>query len=56
MNTILLAGAISALAAFDAAAQGNSSYELDVINQLATKTAVSTMPVSQLLNARAMKP
>lgn len=51
VNTILVAGALTALTAFDAAAQGNSSYELDVINQLATKTAVSTMPVSQLLNA-----
>src|SRR5689334_14951327 len=51
VNTTLAAGAMSALVALNATAQGNSAYELQVLNQLSTKTAVSSMPASQLLNA-----
>ncbi|HEX2750448.1 MAG TPA: type 1 glutamine amidotransferase domain-containing protein [Verrucomicrobiales bacterium] len=49
-NQILAAGALSLLSTF-AAAQGNSSRELEIVNQLSTRAAVSSMPVSQLLNA-----
>jgi protease I len=50
-NQIIAAGALSLLSTFDAAAQGNSSRELEIVNQLSTRAAVSSMPVSQLLNA-----
>src|SRR6218665_2387684 len=51
VNTFLVAGALTVLATLEATGQGNSSHELEVINQLTTKSAVSSMPVSQLLNA-----
>lgn len=49
--SILAASALSLSAALNVTAQGNSTHELNVINQLATQSAVSSMPVSQLLNA-----
>lgn len=48
VNQIL---AISLSTALVAGAQSNSTHELEVINQLSTRSAVSSMPVSQLLNA-----
>lgn len=51
VNSILAASALSLSATLHATAQGNSTHELDVVNQLATQSAVSSMPVSQLLNA-----
>lgn len=52
MKTVILAAsALSLFAAPGGKAQTNSSHELDVINQLSTKSAVASMPVSQLLNA-----
>jgi protease I len=50
-KNILAASALSAIAILNASAQSNSTHELEVINQLSTKAAVSSMPVSQLLNA-----
>lgn len=52
MPSILMTSAFSLLlSTWHAAAQGNSTYELEVLNQLSTKAAVSSMPVFQLLNA-----
>jgi len=51
VNPTLAAGAISALVTLNAPAQGNSSRELEVLNQLSTRSAVASMPASQLLNA-----
>lgn len=51
MNATLTAGALSALVTLNAVAQGNTTHELDVLNQLSTRSAVSSMPASQLLNA-----
>ncbi|MEZ0387958.1 MAG: DJ-1/PfpI family protein [Verrucomicrobium sp.] len=51
MQSIFVASALSMLTALNANAQGNSTHELEVLNQLSTKPAVSSMPVFQLLNA-----
>ena len=51
MQSIFVASALSVLTALNANAQGNSTRELEVLNQLSTKPAVSSMPVFQLLNA-----
>ncbi|WP_052574100.1 type 1 glutamine amidotransferase domain-containing protein [Haloferula sp. BvORR071] len=51
LSQLILAGTSSILTILPAAAQGNSTHELEVINQLSSKAAVSSMPVSQLLNA-----
>jgi protease I len=48
---VLLASAFGLLASLPSHAQGNSAHELEVISQLSTKSAVSSMPVHQLLNA-----
>jgi len=48
---IILIAVLSAFTMLPAQAQTNSAHELDVINQLSTRSAVSSMPVSQLLNA-----
>ena len=37
--------------ALSAGAQSNSTHELEILSQLSTKPAASTMPVFQLLNA-----
>jgi protease I len=60
INQIIAAGILSVFAVVNAEAQltvktkemkTNYSHELEVVNQLATQTAVVTMPVSKLLNA-----
>ena len=60
INQLVLTGTLSVLAASSAVAQttvhakeltNHNSYELNVINQLSTQSAVVNMPVSQLLNA-----
>jgi protease I len=51
IHHILAAGAVSALTALHAGAQSNSTHELEILNQLSSKPAVSSMPVFQLLNA-----
>ena len=57
LNQIILAGGLGILALFNANAQVTvttdhiKSNELEVLNQLASQTAVVNMPVSQLLNA-----
>ena len=51
LNPTLAAGAISAFVTLHASAQANSSHELEVLNQLSTRSAVASMPASQLLNA-----
>lgn len=57
LNQITLAGGLNILALFNANAQVTvkadhiKSSELEVLNQLASQTAVVNMPVSQLLNA-----
>lgn len=60
INQIIAAGILSVLAVVNVEAQvtvktkemkTNYSHELEVVNQLATQTAVVTMPVSKLLNA-----
>lgn len=51
VNPILAASALSLSAVLNVTAQGNSTHELEVLNQLTTRSAVSSMPVSQLLNA-----
>jgi protease I len=51
VKQIIVAGAISSLAANDSAAQTNNVHELEVINQLSTQSAVVNMPVTRLLNA-----
>lgn len=60
IKQIIAAGIITVLAATNVEAQltvktkemkTNYSHELEVVNQLATQTAVVTMPVSKLLNA-----
>ena len=51
INQIIVASAISSLATNYSTAQTNSGYELDVINQLSTQSAVVNMPVAKLLNA-----
>lgn len=50
-HQILAAGTLTLLSAIPAAAQGNTTRELEIIHQLSTKPAVASMPVSQLLNA-----
>lgn len=50
VNQIIAALVLMALAAFHANAQ-TSKHELDVLNQLSTRSAVVSMPVAQLLNA-----
>ena len=50
-NQLLALATLSLFTASPAAAQSNSTHELEVINQLSTRSAVSSMPVSQLLNA-----
>ena len=51
ITKIIVAGAISFLAANYSTAQTNTMYELKVMNQLSTQSAVVNMPVSNLLNA-----
>jgi protease I len=57
INRIALAGILSALAVFNTGAQTRISAEqinvneLEILNQLTSRTAVINMPVSQLLNA-----
>ena len=60
IKQIIAAGILSVLAVVNVEAQltvktkemkTNYSHELEVVNQLATQTAVVTMPVSKLLNA-----
>jgi protease I len=55
LSQILLAGAINAITATNTTAQmkteQTNSHELEVINQLTSRTAVVNMPVPQLLNA-----
>lgn len=57
LNQIILAGTMSVLAVFNAKAQvkvktGQTNVnELEILNQLTSRTAVVNMPVSQLLNA-----
>jgi len=48
---ILAASALSLLATLTVHAQSNSTHELEILSQLSTKPAVSSMPVFQLLNA-----
>ena len=50
-NQLLALATLSLFTASPAAAQSNSTHELEVISQLSTRSAVSSMPVSQLLNA-----
>jgi len=56
MNKIILAGTLSVLAVVNATAQMKTTdkttvNELEVLNQLTSRTAVVNMPVSNLLNA-----
>lgn len=51
INKMIVAGAISSLAANYSTAQTNNTYELNVMNQLSTQSAVVNMPVTRLLNA-----
>lgn len=51
INKIIVAGAISLLAANYSTAQINNMHELEVINQLSTQSAFVNMPVTKLLNA-----
>lgn len=57
INQLIVTGIVSAMAVSEAAAQVHvktgqvTSYELDVVNQLSTATAVVNMPASKLLNA-----
>lgn len=51
LNTLLATSALVLAPALGAHAQGGSTHELNVIGQLATQAHVSSMPVSQLLNA-----
>ena len=51
MQSIFVASALGVLTAINANAQGNSTHELEVLNQLSSKPAVSAMPVFQLLSA-----
>lgn len=51
MLHLLTAATFGFLAMTHANAQGNSTHELEILNQLSTKPAVSSMPVFQLLNA-----
>ena len=51
IHTLLAATTLGLSAASTAHAQSNSTHELEVLSQLSTKQAVSSMPVFQLLNA-----
>ena len=58
INQIIAAGILSVLAVVNVESQvktkemkTNYSHELDVVNQLATQSAVVVMPVTKLLNA-----
>jgi protease I len=50
LKRIIMTSVLSALSIYNATAQ-NSTHELSIINQLSSQSAVSVMPVSQLLNA-----
>ena len=51
IKPIIIATAFAIFVATTGEAQDFTSHQLDVINQLSSKAAVSNMPVSQLLNA-----
>jgi protease I len=51
IKPIIIATALAILTTTTGEAQDSTSHQLDVINQLSSKAAVSNMPVSQLLNA-----
>jgi len=51
INQVIVAVAVSLLAANHSTAQTNSMHELEVMNQLSTQSAVVNMPVTKLLNA-----
>lgn len=51
ITPILAASALSLAATLHVTAQDNSTHELNVVNQLTTKAAVASLPISQFLNA-----
>jgi len=51
INQVIVAVAVSLLAANHSTAQTNSMHELEVMNHLSTQSAVVNMPVTKLLNA-----
>ncbi|HSI82581.1 MAG: DJ-1/PfpI/YhbO family deglycase/protease [Candidatus Methylacidiphilales bacterium] len=50
-QNIIAASVLGILAALPVSAQDNTRHELDIMNQLSTRSAIASMPVSQLLNA-----
>ncbi|GEP44727.1 DJ-1/PfpI/YhbO family deglycase/protease [Brevifollis gellanilyticus] len=51
ITPILAASALSLAATLHVNAQDSSTHELNVVNQLTTKAAVASLPISQFLNA-----
>lgn len=51
LNQFIIAGIINLIAANTVIAQDNSTHQLNVLNQLTTRSAVAAMPLPQLLNA-----
>jgi protease I len=50
-SQLIIVTALSSFASFNIKAQDSSQYQLNVLNQLVSRPAVSIMPASQLLNA-----